>query len=52
MKISASTWKDMDSKWHADRLRKDGVNSRERKREAARSQKTKVKTNKTNKGFK
>jgi hypothetical protein len=53
MKISASDWKHVASKCHTDKLRKDSLNSREWKREAARRfQKTKVKTNKTNKGFK
>jgi len=54
MKISASAWKNVDSQCHSDKLRDYGVtSSRELKRAAARrSQKTKVKTNKTNKGFK
>ena len=55
MKIPASTWRKMDSKWHQDKLYNDGINSRDWRRVTARYQKTKVKTNKTNKtnkGFK
>ena len=57
MKTSAAAWKNVDSNCPTDfRFRydthNDCINPREWKRKAARFQKTKVKTNKTNKGFK
>ena len=50
MKTSAAAWKGAESSttYKLDH----GMDSREWKRKVARSQKTKVKTNKTNKGFK
>ena len=55
MKTSAAAWKNVSSKTHSDKLHKlnEGMNSRQWKRRAVRrSQQTKIKTNKTNKGFK
>lgn len=50
MKTSAAAWKGAESS--TTYKRNYGMDSREWKRKVARSQKTKVKTNKTNKGFK
>ena len=50
MKISAADWK--SAEYSNTYKLNHGMDSREWKRKVARSQKTKVKTNKTNKGFK